>query len=352
MAIYGGQPPSDYYARQDARKDDKFRDIINLFLQLKQMKTQTSQFDEEKALQERELGIKERQVESLDAYRQRPQTYAPSDLSKRIDDLKTRFGVDDATAFQMLQQMNWKPPEVIEQESAARARGAGTGAFAPTKTPEQIREEARARAQGAGTGMFAPDKTPEQIESESEARARGAGTGKFAPPKPRTPTDYDRRVSAAQEDPTLSPEEKKNIIYGIPMPKIDEGPTATTLKVNRDRTLREVRDTYTKYYNKELFKDPVALEEWRDIGYHFDMPRRYNEALMLRVHDQATEQELAYLEKADKTKQILQEKQVTDLSKIPPDIRRVLDMEVARLFVEVYGKALKKVRRIERGILK
>ena len=55
MAIIG-EMPSQYYARKDARKDDKFRDIMNLFLSIKQMNEQGERFGQTQDLAERKAG--------------------------------------------------------------------------------------------------------------------------------------------------------------------------------------------------------------------------------------------------------------------------------------------------------
>ncbi len=94
MAIYGGQPPSDYYSRKDQNKSQKFRDIMNLFLTLKQNAEQKRQFGESNDLRSRGLDIQERQVESLEGYRNRPPD--PSALMKDLSYIQQTYQVGPA----------------------------------------------------------------------------------------------------------------------------------------------------------------------------------------------------------------------------------------------------------------
>jgi len=124
MAIYGGQPPSDYYARQDARKDDKFRDIINLFLQLKQMKQGTEQQEWERGFKEKALDLDERQLQSLEDYRTRPQTYAPPEIKKTLEYMvESGLAPDITSAHRMYNERGYKPLERITAEEVARQSG-------------------------------------------------------------------------------------------------------------------------------------------------------------------------------------------------------------------------------------
>jgi len=113
MAIYGGQPPSDYYARQDARKDDKFRDIINLFMQLNQAKEQKRQFNVGAKQEEEKMKYMGPYYESMTDYRNNPPKSKQTSIDYKVTyaDYKVANGEwtpDQGAGFKA---GGWSPPD-------------------------------------------------------------------------------------------------------------------------------------------------------------------------------------------------------------------------------------------------
>jgi len=309
MAIYGGQPPSDYYARQDQRKDDKFRDIINLFLEMKQLKQQQGQFEDEKSLQERELGLREQQ-----------QGYMGDYYKSLTDD---RLSGPDPTS--MMQDMTY----LME-----------TYKVGPDEAMRMYQEKG------------GPSAFKEKLEYAKGPMGLGDANAGYAAglsePGSSKESDYDKRLSAAEiafKNGSISDEEYKHVKFGIPIYK-EPGVTPTSKHATRRQSLADINAAYTKWYSREILDNPDAILEWRDMELFFDMPKRYNEAFALRKNDVAKESELEYLRKAELTRDVLlsyfKERQpIKSISEIPAELRGKLDMDVANLIIKIYSKHYK-----------
>lgn len=256
MAIYGGMQPSEYYLRRDARKDDKFRDIINLFLTLSQNKRQKEQFGINKELQSRGLDIQERQVESLEGYRNRPPD--PSAFVKDIEHLRTMYpGASDDELFRIYQEKGG--PSVFQEKVAYGSDVLGmdplaTGIFA-----------------GGAEGR-APIKTSEQIYADSKARTEGAEAGK--PLEVPTP-GHEGGKGSPQRNAWIK--------------------TVDTFYKETDYT-----DDPKKYLTKTYGLD--VTPETRPItpsGLYLDMPRKYNYAIFARDNKVASPEDLDIIRKYD-----------------------------------------------------
>ncbi len=242
MAIFG-ELPSQYYSRRDARKDNKFRDIINLFLQLKQSKTQREQFGISKDLQSRGLDIQEQRAEYMKPYyRGRAEEMAadpdPTARQRDIDRLISEGVVKD----------------YAEGEEFLRKTG--------IMTPEEARERGYASTAGAA-----------EARQDFPTRVR--------------PDVYDKRkadLQALVDTGKITPEQMTAALHGIGAKLEDPGDddskrnsNATQYRIWKENTFaygdkdgaKEMKKEATRIYKRTGNAPTVA-------GFRIDMPTDYN----------------------------------------------------------------------------
>jgi len=134
---YGGSTdPGQYFTQKEQGRDQKFQQLLNMVMTMKQM-------GDKQKWQEKEYQLAQDQLRSQDEYRKAqiekmqepPVPPKPSTYREKYDEgirlgFSPRKSHNRATGFKPTTPP--KTPGEIETEAEARARGAGTGKFSPT----------------------------------------------------------------------------------------------------------------------------------------------------------------------------------------------------------------------------
>ena len=134
MPVYQNQGPQQYAMHQQNRKDDWIRQLLQMFMMKQRQGRQDERWEQEHELSQRRTKAYETQAETQRKQAEKPGK--PSAFYEKFITAYQIFGGDAKLAYQKATDPTWEPPktsERIEEESAARARGAGTGKFAPPK---------------------------------------------------------------------------------------------------------------------------------------------------------------------------------------------------------------------------
>ena len=266
MAIYGGQPPSDYYARQDQRKDDKFRDIINLFLTLSQNKRQKEQFGQQQDLQERKFAQEQAEWPTMRGYYEgRTEDMAagpsPTPMMKDLQEIRRMF--PEATEAEIFKIYGDKSGISVYEEKLTYAQDV-------LKLPPK-----QAGYFAGGVPPKEPSKTPGQLLTDSMFRQMGTELGKGAAP-----------TELGYEGPKGSPQRNAWV-------------------KNVDRFYKEMDDAGTPTTPKEYMEERYELDATPDqrpitpSGLYLDMPRKYNYARFAKDNEVASAEDLDTIRKYD-----------------------------------------------------
>jgi len=310
MAIYGGQPPSDYYARQDARKDDKFRDIINLFLTLNQNKRQKEQFGQQQDLQERKFQQERSEWPTMKQY-----------YEGRTEDMKA--GPGPTTMMRDLQEIRRMFPEADEPE-LFRIYGERSGPSAYSEKLAYATDILKLPPKQAGyfaggTPPKEPTKSRTDMMLDNMFRSIGTELGKGT--KPEEP---------GYEGPKGSPQRNAGI--------------KTVDKFYEDTP----NSGDPKKYLKKRFGGEIELSiESRPItetGLYLDMPRKYNYAIFARDNKVASAEDLDFIRKYDDMfkffSEIILPTYPTFKEFMKTDVSRDSDMDIRQMkdWYDLYGK--------------
>ena len=277
MAIYGGQPPSDYYARQDARKDDKFRDIINLFLQIKQANERGEEFGQTQDLAERKFAQQKAEWPTQKGY------------MESIEEKNLR-GPDPTPLDRDIQK--WISEGVVKDYK------------------EGLEFKRR-------LNMQSPEEAAER-GYESEAGRRRAAIDYPVPATPSAPSDRDKlkaELDARVASKTMMPERRDEILYGPPGgaagqtdysgPRGDPSREANQRAYINQRTA--LADIDSEIYPSKQKDRPEAFRQFREKynqlpalnGVRLDMPHHYQMAIINDRDGVATPYEIDTIEQYD-----------------------------------------------------
>ena len=188
MPVYQNQGPQQYAMHQQNRKDDWIRQLLQMFMMKQRQGRQDERWEQEHELSQRRTKAYETQAETQRKQAEKPGK--PSAFYEKFITAYQIFGGDAKLAYQKATDPTWEPPktsERIEEESTARARGAGTGKFAPPKgiTPtskataaESLRrykldkENAAQKAKWTRQKTFITNKT-KRLVTERERMVKG-----------------------------------------------------------------------------------------------------------------------------------------------------------------------------------